>query len=110
MMKKFLGTLGGTLTMVLTLALAGCATSEQKAASNIDFTPQIIQQASDLIAADRELSRFPIVVDGFHGDMRLKGEVASDAQKSRAERMVWTARGVRSVKNDLDVMPHHQPP
>ncbi len=100
-MKTFLAHLGAWFSLILLCGAAGCATSERKAAKEIDMTPAIVQEASTLLAADRELSRFPIVVDGFHGNMRLKGRVATQAQKSRAEKIVWAVRGVKSVENDL---------
>jgi osmotically-inducible protein OsmY len=84
-------------------ALAGCASSEREAAKHVDMTSAIVQEASNLLAADKELARFPIAVDGFRGDMRLKGQVATEAQKERAGRIVWAVRGVRSVENDLQV-------
>jgi osmotically-inducible protein OsmY len=79
----------------------GCATSERAAVKKLDMTHEAIEQASSLLAADPELSRFPIVVDGFKGDMRLKGQVATPAQKSRAEKILWAVRGVKSVDNQL---------
>jgi hypothetical protein len=93
----------GAGVLFLLLALTGCASSERKAAEEIDFTPQIVQQASDLLAADRNLSRYHILVEGFKGDMRLKGTVHTELEKLRAEKIVWALRGVKSVDNELKV-------
>ncbi len=82
---------------------SGCVLPEREVAKRIDMTPEIVRQASQLLAADPELGRFPIVVDGFKNDMRVKGHVATAAQKERAARIVWAVRGVRSVENDLQV-------
>lgn len=87
------------------ISLTGCALSERKAAEQVDYTPVIIQQSTDLLAADRELGRFQIVVDGFKGAMRLRGGVNTPAQKERAAKIVWTSKGVRSVDNELQVQP-----
>ena len=88
-------------SLVLLVTLTGGCTNEQKIAKSQDLTPQIEREASDLIAKDAELKRFPIVVDGFKGDMRLKGSVATAGQKARAEKIVWAVPGVKSVENYL---------
>jgi osmotically-inducible protein OsmY len=84
----------------------GCAISEREAAKKLDRTQEVIQQASSLYAADKELSRYPIVVDGFRNAMRLKGQVGSEAQKLRAERILWAVPGVQSVDNQLQIRPN----
>ena len=91
--------LGGTAALLI-----GCATTERDVARSIDFTPQIIQQSSDLIGADPDLSRQAIVIDGFHGAMRLKGEVKTPEQRTRAEKILWAVTGVQSVKNELKIV------
>jgi osmotically-inducible protein OsmY len=83
--------------------LCGCASSERDVAKTQDLTIPITRQASDLLKRDAELRRFPIVVDGFKNQMRLKGKVATDAQKARAGRLVWSVPGVRSVENELEI-------
>ena len=102
-MKYFPAKLRVFLSCAFVSACLGCVTSERDAAKNLDTTTDVIQQASNLIAADPELSRFPIVVDGFKNAMRLKGQVAILAQKTRAEKLLWSVRGVKSVENDLQV-------
>ncbi len=87
------------------LCASGCGGNERKAAQRIDFTFEATRQASNLFATDPQLRSLPIVVDGFKGDMRLKGQVQTPDQKLRAEKLLWSVRGVRSVKNDLDVIP-----
>jgi hypothetical protein len=89
--------------MIAMLIGPGCASTERAAAERLDLTHEIVQQASSLFAADKELSAQPIEVDGFKGAMRLRGQVSSPAQKSRAEKIVWALRGVRSVENQLQV-------
>jgi hypothetical protein len=91
------------LLLGVAMGSPGCVLPEREVAKRIDTTPEIVRQASQLLAGDPELGRFPIVVDGFKNDMRLKGQVATAAQKERAARMVWAVRGVRSVENDLRV-------
>lgn len=40
------------------------------------------------------------------GTVTLKGNVASEGQKEQAERMIVGLRGIRDVKNELEVAPH----
>ena len=89
--------------IALVTTLSGCAMSERQALQRLDLTHEVIRQGSNLLSTDPELGRFPIEVDGFKGDMRLKGEVATAAQKSRAERILWSVKGVRSVDNKIQV-------
>lgn len=91
------------LGVVLAALLLGCVASERKAARRIDRTLEAVQQANSLLAADPELGRYPIQLDGFRGALRLKGEVATEAQKARAAKLVWAVPGVRSVENKLRV-------
>ncbi len=102
-MNSCFGLVRWTAAVMAGLFLAGCGMSERKAAGRLDWTPQVVQQASDLIAADPELGRYQIIVDGFKGDMELKGQVATQAQKDRAEKLLWAVRGVRSVDNEIKV-------
>ncbi len=94
---------GSTIGLIALMALPACANPERKVARRIDMTPEIIRQSSNLFAADRELLQFPITVDGFKGAMRIRGSVATEAQKSRAEKIVWAFPGVQSVQNELEV-------
>jgi osmotically-inducible protein OsmY len=91
------------LTLIWVLACGSCGTTERQAAERLDTTPQIIQEASGFLAADKELKGYPIQVDGFKGAISLTGQVATEAQKKRAAMLVWAVRGVKSVENRLDV-------
>ena len=103
-MQRFQLQLASVLSACALLGLCGCVASERNVARRIDPTCQITQQATALFARDPEFSRMPIVIDGFKGDMRLKGQVETPAQKVRAGRLLWGVREVRSVENDLEVV------
>ena len=102
-MNKILARMTSGAALTVLLSLTACCTTEQKAAKQLDPTFDIINQSTALIAADPDLRRYHIEVDGFKGDMRLKGQVATTAQKQRAEKLVWASKGVKSVENDLEV-------
>jgi osmotically-inducible protein OsmY len=93
-----------SVAVLLLLVSSGCATSKREAAQNINWTDQIIRQSSALLAADPDLGRYPIVVDGFHNHMVVKGQVATEAERQRAWRIVWAIPGVESVENIIDVI------
>jgi osmotically-inducible protein OsmY len=107
-MNKVLIAILSTLAVGYTPFLTGCASSERTVARQIDFTPEIIRQSSDLLAADPDLSRFGIRVDGFKGDMWLRGQVQTPTQRARAEKIVWAVTGVRSVKNEIKLAPANE--
>ena len=102
-MHKFCNRLSWCLLSAVLLVVCGCSATERQAAKRIDFTSEIIQQAGNLFASDPELSRMPVVVDGFKNAMHLKGQVQTQTQKTRAEKILWAVRGVRSVQNDIEV-------
>jgi len=102
-MQRFQLQLASVLSACALLGMCGCVANARKAARQIDPTCQITQQATALFARDPEFGRMPIVIDGFKGDMRLKGQVETPAQKVRAGRLLWGVPEVRSVKNDLEV-------
>lgn len=102
-MKRYRRIVGGLVSLGLAMLLSACVTSEREARERLDLTGEIIQQANSLFAADKTLSQHPVAVDGFKGNMRLKGRVATETDRSRAEKIVWALRGVKSVQNDLTV-------
>ncbi|MFO1499531.1 MAG: BON domain-containing protein [Verrucomicrobiota bacterium] len=106
-MKLFTARMAGLLLFLLSPFLSGCVTTERDVLASQDLTSEIIRQGTDLYMADKELSRAQIDLDGFHGAMRLRGQVATATLKERAAQIVWALRGVRSVQNDLTVSPPH---
>jgi hypothetical protein len=101
--RWFVRQLLATVSLGFILGLSGCLATERQAARQLDQTLCITRKASDLFASDPELSQQPITVDGFRNHMRLRGHVATADQGSRAERLLWTVPGVRSVENLLEI-------
>jgi osmotically-inducible protein OsmY len=54
--------------------------------------------------AEQDAEKVNVVVEG--GKVMLKGDVRSYAEKRAAERAAWSAPGVTSVKNNIDVRPY----
>lgn len=54
--------------------------------------------------AERDAARVTVIVEG--GTVTVKGVVHSYAEKHEAERVAWSAPGVTSVKNEIEVRPY----
>jgi osmotically-inducible protein OsmY len=95
---------GAVLITVLMLA-AGCQSMTGKTAgTNVDDTA-ITASVKAKLVADRPTNLTRVDVDTNHGTVYLNGSVESPEQKARAEQLAWQAGGVKSVVNNLQVVP-----
>jgi len=62
-------------------------------------------EAGARLADDSQLSAYPIEVKVESGAAMLSGHVATEEQKSRAETLVRSVKGIRRVVNNLLVQP-----
>lgn len=76
-------------------------------------TPKIGSGASDMflftqarltLTADKELIN-AVIIEIKEGNATLTGNVSSEAQKTKAEQLVKSVSGIKSVKNNLRVSP-----
>ena len=89
-------------SMILTTALSACSVFEG---------PQAAQLQDDIVSANLKAelysggvardARIDVAVDD--GVVRLDGSVESQEQKSRAEQIARSTRGIRSVVNNLKI-------
>ena len=94
-----------TLAIVMTLALAtaACQSMTGKSAStNIDDAT-ITASVKSRLVAEKAGNLTRVDVDTNSGTVYLNGTVESPEQRSRAERLAWQAKGVKSVVNNLQV-------
>lgn len=94
------------VTVVAVLALSvGCQSMTGKTAgTNVDDTA-ITASVKAKLVADKPTNLTRVDVDTNHATVYLNGSVESAEQKARAEQLAWQASGVKSVVNNLQVVP-----
>lgn len=86
------------------LATSACsATSTQESTGEMVDSTVVSTKVRAAIAADDQLSIFPIDVETYRGVVQLSGFVNSAEEKRRAEQVASGIDGVRQVQNDLVV-------
>ena len=92
--------------VIAVLALAvGCQSLTGKTlGTNVDDTG-ITASVKAKLVADRPTNLTRVDVDTNHGTVYLNGSVERSEQKARAEQLAWQASGVKSVVNNLQVVP-----
>lgn len=86
-----------SLTFAALLTLGGCSTTETKA---VDVTPAIRQSLDGANFKDVSVAQ-----DRAKGVITLGGQVATDADKARAEEMAKLVAGTQVVANQIAVIP-----
>jgi osmotically-inducible protein OsmY len=89
-------------TLILTLALVGLAAGGDKPPTNDNF---IYDSVREKLAADIVVKGGAIDVDVKDGVVTLKGRVQEQKQKSKAESLAKKVKGVKSVVNNLQIVP-----
>ena len=85
-----------SLTFAALLTLGGCSTTETKA---VDVTPAIRQSLDGANFKDVSIAQ-----DRAKGVITLGGQVATDADKARAEEMAKLVAGTQVVANQIAVV------
>jgi len=99
------------------LLLTGCERDRQSLEAQTDEAGMTIKSedgtGDDLnlttavhtaIRAEQRLNNLNILVETSKGDVRLHGEVATEAQRELAENIAAATAGVHAVNNDLEVI------
>ena len=92
------------LIAVLMLAVGCQSLTGKTAGTNVDDTA-ITASVKAKLVADKPTNLTRVDVDTNHGTVYLNGSVESPEQKARAEQLAWQAGGVKSVVNNLQVVP-----
>ena len=92
------------LIAVLMLAVGCQSMTGKTAGTNVDDTAVTASVKAKLVA-DKPTNLTRVDVDTNHGTVYLNGSVESPEQKARAEQLAWQASGVKSVVNNLQVVP-----
>jgi osmotically-inducible protein OsmY len=89
--------------ILVTLSLAGCqATTGRTAGENVDDST-ITASVKTKLAGDKLSSLTRIDVDTTNSVVSLNGVVESAEQRARVEELARQVKGVKSVKNNLQV-------
>jgi hyperosmotically inducible protein len=90
---------------IVLLALTGCQSmTGETAGENIDDT-SITTAVKAKLAADKAATLTQVGVETNLRTVHLTGVVASDALRQRAGDLASSVKGVREVKNDIQVRP-----
>jgi osmotically-inducible protein OsmY len=84
----------------------GCAIArgQETAGAYLDDTA-ITTSVKTKFVEDKTVDASAISVETLNGTVMMSGFAKSSAEKSQAEKLTRTAKGVKSVKNDLVVRP-----
>ena len=97
--------LSGCAAALLGGAAAGgyYAGKDERTAGRIAEDGKITSAVKSKLVASREVKALDVNVDTYEGVVSLRGTVHTAAQRAAAERVARTARGVKSVRNELRV-------
>jgi hyperosmotically inducible protein len=94
-----------TVLVAVVSFTVGCQSMTGKTAgTNVDDTA-ITATVKAKLVADKPVNLTRVDVDTNHGTVYLNGAVETAEQKARAEQLAWQANGVKSVVNNLQVVP-----
>src|SRR5271157_5924813 len=103
-MKKRNTFIGYFVLLMLIASLAACAsTSKQEGAGEYVDDSVITTKVKSLLAADDFLKSFEIGVETYKGTVQLSGFVDSQKAIDKAGEIASGVKGVKSVKNNLNV-------
>jgi len=84
------------------LLLAGCAGAGTKTGELVDDAA-ITTKVKAAFTKDKDVSALAVHVNTDNGVVRLSGDVKSNTEKMKAERLARDVEGVRAVTNNLSV-------
>ena len=103
-MKKGNMLIGCFVLLMLIATLVACAsTSKQSGTGEYVDDSVITTKVKTMLAADDFLKSFEISVETYKGTVQLSGFVDSQKAVDKAGEIVSSVKGVKSVKNDLNV-------
>ena len=96
--------IGCFVLLMLIVSLAACAsTSQQEGTGEYVDDSVITTKVKSSLATDDFLKSFEISVETYKGTVQLKGFVDSQKAIDKAGEIARSVKGVKSVKNDLNV-------
>jgi osmotically-inducible protein OsmY len=90
--------------LMLIATFAACASTPTRASTGEYIDDSVITtKVKSLLAADDFLKSFQIGVETYQGTVQLSGFVNSRKAVDKADEIVRSVKGVKSIKNDLIV-------
>lgn len=103
-MRKYRRYVGLLVSLMLTVALIGCAgTSNSTSTGEYIDDRAISTKVKTALHTDDEVSGFQVNVETFKGTVQLSGFVDNTAQAERAEEIARSVDGVEDVINNITV-------
>jgi osmotically-inducible protein OsmY len=103
-MKKMDIMIRHLMVLMLIASLVACAsTPKQEGAGEYVDDSYITTKVKSMLAADSYLKSFEISVQTYKGIVQLTGFVDSQKAIDKAGEIARSVKGVKSVKNDLNV-------
>jgi hyperosmotically inducible protein len=99
-MKSFAGVI---LCLTILAGLWSCQTPAGRSAGQVVDDTTIVTKSKALLLDDPQVSGLAINVEAFEGTVTLIGRVNNQAEKTRAENIVKSVKGVHRVNNLLKV-------
>ena len=91
------------LLMIIGTFAACASTSTRESSGEYVDDSVITTKVKSLLAADDFLKSFQISVETYQGTVQLSGFVNSQNAVNKAAEIVWSVKGVKSLKNSLIV-------
>lgn len=107
-----IGTRMRSVILCLTLLFLGSSVTPAVAASKKDATVSddvIYDQVKRKLADDADVKGGALDVEVHNGVVTLKGRVAGDKEKAKAEKLAKKVKGVTKVQNELIPSPEANP-
>jgi hyperosmotically inducible protein len=76
---------------------------DERSADRIAADAAITADVKTRLIAEPGIRSFSINVDTFNGNVFLKGDVKTSAQRATAERLARKVKGVKAIRNELVV-------
>jgi len=93
-----------TLVFAFLTVLGGCAGSQSRESTGEFVDDSVITtKVKSAFVADKEVSALNIGVETFKGTVQLSGFANSRSEATKAEKIAWNVKGVKSVRNDIQV-------
>ena len=89
--------------MLIATFVACASTSKQEGTGEYVDDSVITTKVKSLLAADDFLKSFEITVETYKGIVQLSGFVDSQSAVNKAGQIAGSVKGVKSVKNNLNV-------